>query len=119
MSIKNEIFNEYCGVMNFIMVHSCINKENLEHCIIFIERLHCAPPYITINTRKGILKIMRFFKILYRNGYITQEDLIAQYIEITNNYYTWKLQPSLEIKNKIREFLPKFINRCKEIVELL
>jgi hypothetical protein len=62
---------------------------------------------------------MRFFKILYKNGYITQENSIAQYIEITNNYHNWKLHPSVEIKNKIREFLPNFINRCKEIVETL
>lgn len=103
------------------MVPSCINKENLQNCIIVTERVRgrCAPPYITLYTRKELLKIMRFFKILYKNGYITQENSIAQYIEITNNYHNWKLHPSVQIKNKIREFLPNFINRCKEIVETL
>ena len=103
------------------MVHSCINKENIQSCILTTERVlcRCAPPYITYYTRKGLLKIMRFFKILYTNGYITQEEVIAQYIEITNNYHNWKQHPSLEIRNKIREFLPNFINICKEIVETL
>jgi hypothetical protein len=102
------------------MSHLILNKENIDNCILLLERLlaRWAPPYVTFHTRRKMPKILTFFNYMHKKGYIVKEDIILQYIEIKNNY-NWKQIPSLELRNTIKQFLSNFITICKEFNETL